>query len=126
MPRWRVSDELGQAFGGIGRVVVRASSGTVTVRTAPGPVWLRVREVGGRPVDVLQDGGTLRVAQPAPEFGVEGDRVDGVDRSTMEITVPPDVEVDVTGDGADVHFEGPAERSGFRTEARRRPRAMAI
>lgn len=126
MPRWRVSETLGQAFGGVGRVIVRASAGTVTVRTAPGPVRLRVSDVGGRPVDVLQDGGTLRVAQPAPDFGMEAGPAAGVDRAAVEITVSPDVEVDVTGDGADVHFEGPTERSAVRTEARRRPRAMAM
>lgn len=126
MPRWRVSEELGQAFGGVERVVVRASKGSVTVRTAPGPVWLQVSDVRGRSVDVLQDGGVLRVAQPAPDFGMEIGPVDGGDRATMEITVSPDVEVDVTGDGADVHFEGPAQRPELRTVARRRPRAMAI
>lgn len=125
MPRWRVDEELGQAFGGVERVVVRASGGAVTVRTAPGPVWLWVSDVRGRSVDVLQDGGILRVAQPAPDFGMDA-VVDGGDRATMEITVSPDVEVDVTGDGADVHFEGPAQRPELRTVARRRPRAMAI
>lgn len=125
MPRWRVSEELGQAFGGVGRVIVRASGGTVTVRTAPGPVRLRVSDVRGRAVDVLQDGGVLRVAQPAPGFGTESVPADEGDRATMEITVSPDVEVDVAGDGAAIHFVEQAERPEVRTVARRRPREMA-
>lgn len=125
MPRWRVSDELGQVFGGVGRVIVRASGGTVTVRTVPGPVWVRVGEVRGRPVDVLQDGGVLRVAQPAPDFRMGAGSTDGDDRATMEVVVSSEVEVDVTGERAAVHFEGPTERSQVRTVARRRPQAMA-
>lgn len=125
MPRWRVSDELGQAFGDVGRVIVRASGGMVTVRTAPGPVSLRVSEVRGRPVDVLQDGGVLRVAQPAPDFRMGGGSTDGDDRATMEVVVSSEVEVDVTGESAAVHFEGPTERSQVRTVAQRRPQAMA-